>query len=85
MSTMTSTVYGPGGYDPTKHDNNVVSVETIDVPQEPMSHAGALATMLAVAEVLTVENAAAAVGLPPGALVAEAQAWAAAAQEAAAE
>ena len=81
MSRTTSTLYGLGGFDPSKSDGNVVALDAIDVPQEPLSPVGALATMLAIAGILTVEDAAAAVGLPPEALVAEAQAWAAAAGE----
>lgn len=61
-------------------DGNVVNVETIDVPQTPLPPVGALATLLAVTEVLTVDAAAAVVGLTADDLVAEAQAWAAAAE-----
>lgn len=75
MSIITNTVYGPGGFDPAAHDNNVISVETINAPQAPLPPVGVLATLLAVTEVLTVEDAANAVGLMPADLVAEAQAW----------
>ena len=74
----TSTTYNAGGYDPTKPKNNVASVETIDVPQAPLTPVGVLAALLAVTQVLTVEDAANAVGLTPADWVAEAQAWAAA-------
>jgi hypothetical protein len=50
--------------------------ETPDPPQTPLDPTGALATLLAVTEVLTVEDAANAVGLTPADLVAEAEAWA---------
>lgn len=52
--------------------------ETPDAPAPPLDPTGALATLLAVTETLTVEDAANAVGLTPTDLVAEAQAWAAA-------
>ena len=50
--------------------------ETPDPPQTPLDPTGALATLLAVTEVLTVEDAANAVGLTAADLVAEAEAWA---------
>ena len=50
--------------------------ETPDPPQTPLDPTGALATLLAVTETLTVEDAANAVGLTPADLVAEAEAWA---------
>ena len=43
---------------------------------QPLDHLGALATLLAVTEVLDVDDAANAVGLTAADLVAEAQAWA---------
>jgi hypothetical protein len=52
--------------------------ETPDPPQTPLDPTGALATLLAVEQVLTVEDAANAVGLTPQNLIAEAEAWAAA-------
>jgi len=71
--------YGPGGHDPGKPNNNVVDVvELPDQPPAPLDPVGALATLLAVESVLTVEDAANAVGLTPDDLVNEAQAWAAA-------
>lgn len=51
-----------------------------DPPQQPLDPTGALATLLAVTGTLTVEDAANAVHLEPAALVAEAEAWAVAAQ-----
>lgn len=50
-----------------------------DPPRAPLDATGALATLLAVTEVLDVADAANAVGLTAGDLVAEAEAWAAAA------
>lgn len=52
--------------------------ETPDPPAEPLDPTGALATLLAVTETLTVTDAANAVGLTPEHLIAEAEAWAAA-------
>lgn len=49
-------------------------------PPEPLDRIGALATLLAVTETLTVEDAANAVRLMPEALVQEAEAWAIAAE-----
>jgi hypothetical protein len=46
---------------------------------QPLDSAGALATLLAVTETVTVTDAANAVGLTPDDLVAEAEAWAVAA------
>lgn len=57
----------------------LVAVEEIpDLPKAPLDGLGALATLLAVESVLTVEDAANAVGLTPQDLVNEAQGWAAA-------
>ena len=50
-----------------------VEIEEPDVPLDPP---GVLATLLAVLGVVSVEDAANAVGLTPEALVAEAEAWA---------
>lgn len=74
---MKITIYGIGGYDPTKPNDNIVEQRTTDdPPQAPLDSSGALATLLAVTGTLTVEDAANAVGLTPADLVAEAQAWA---------
>jgi hypothetical protein len=45
------------------------------VPKGPLQPVGALATLLAVTETLTVDDAAKAVGLEPEDLVHEAEAW----------
>jgi hypothetical protein len=50
----------------------------IPLPPQPLDPTGALATLLAVLEVATVQDAANAVGLTPDDLIAEAQAWEAA-------
>jgi hypothetical protein len=77
MSTVTR--FGIGGYDPTKPNNNIIEeYETPDPAPQPLDPTGALATLLAVLEVATVQDAANAVGLTPDDLIAEAQAWEAA-------
>jgi hypothetical protein len=55
-------------------------LEQTELPNEatPLDPTGALATLLAVLEVTTVQDAANAVGLTPDDLIAEAQAWEAA-------
>lgn len=79
MSTHTVTVYGPGGYDPSKPNNNVVDeYEAQDPPFQGLDRTGALAALLAATSVLTVTDAANAVGQTPDALIAEVEAWAAA-------
>ena len=70
-------VYGLGGYDPEKPNNNIVEqYEVPDPPLAPLDSVGALATLLAVTEVVSVQDAANAVGLEPQALIDEAEAWA---------
>lgn len=77
---MRTFVYGIGGYDSSKPNNNIVEeYEVPDPPQQPLPPAAALATLLAVTGVLTVTDAANGVGETPQALTLEAQAWAAAA------
>jgi hypothetical protein len=73
------TVYGIGGYDPSKPNANIIEeYETPDPAPQPLDPTGALAALLAVLEVATVADAANAVGLTPDDLIAEAQAWEAA-------
>lgn len=76
MTTRTVTVYGFGGFDPTKPNGNVIDSYTEEVPPSPLDSTGALATLLAVEGVLSVQDAANAVGLIPEDLIAEAEAWA---------
>lgn len=76
MSTIK--VYGPGGFDAAAKDGNIVALIEIEDVQQPLDATGALATLLAVQGVVPIEHAAAAVGLQPDDLAAEAQAWAAA-------
>lgn len=65
-------------------DGQLISVEEVDLPdppQQPLPPVGALAALLAVEGVLTVIDAANAVGLTPEDLTLEAQAWAVAANQ----
>jgi hypothetical protein len=73
-----ATKYGPGGYDPSKPNNNIIEEYEVEDIRSPLDPTGALATLLAVLEVATVADAANAVGLTPEDLIAEAQAWEAA-------
>jgi hypothetical protein len=57
-------------------DGNLISRVEVWRDPSPLEPVGALATLLAVSEVVSVEDAANAVGLTAGDLVAEAQAWA---------
>ena len=77
---MKHTVFGLGGYDPSKPNNNIVEEYEIDVPQQPLQGAQVLATLNAVLGIWSLQDAANAVKLTQAELIAEAQAWAAAAQ-----
>jgi hypothetical protein len=59
-------------------DGQQVVGQLPDPAPQPLDPTGALATLLAVLEVATVQDAANAVGLTPDDLIAEAQAWEAA-------
>lgn len=65
----------------TDPQGNQFEWETPDPPQPPLDATGALATLLAVLEVVPVGDAANAVGLTPTELEAEAQAWYVATQD----
>jgi len=73
---MKIVTFGLGGYDPSKPNDNIVSIEEIDEPQSPLNVSGVIATLNAVLGIWTLEQAAAAVHLAPDDLVREAQAWA---------
>ena len=77
---MKHTVFGLGGYDPSKQNNNIVEEYEIDVPQQPLQGVEVLATLNAVLGIWSLQDAANAVKLTQAELIAEAQAWAAAAQ-----
>lgn len=73
---MKITTYGLGGYDTSLPNNNII--EEIDVPDEsqlPLDTTGSLATLLAVNGIISVQDAANAVGLTPTDLENEALAW----------
>ncbi len=57
-------------------DGNLASRVEVWRDPSPLDCVGALATLLAVTEVVTVQDAANAVGLDPQALIDEAEAWA---------
>lgn len=77
----TEIVYGLGGYDETKPNNNVVEViEHPDQPQTPLNEFGVIATLNAVLGLWTLQDAANSVGLTEQDLINEAQAWAVGAQ-----
>ena len=69
-------VYGPGGYDPSKPNNNIVEQYEVPDLRPPLDPTGVAATLNAVLGVWPLEDAANAVGLTPEDLVAEAEAWA---------
>lgn len=60
----------------TDPQGNTFSWDVPDPPAAPLDATGALATLLAVLEVVPVDDAANAVGLTPDDLIVEAQAWA---------
>jgi hypothetical protein len=70
------TIYGPGGYDPSKPNNNIVDQYEIPDVRSPLDPAGVAATLNAVLGLWPLDDAANAVGLTPEDLVAEAEAWA---------
>jgi hypothetical protein len=79
---MKQITYGVGGFDPNKPNNNIVEeIDFPDPPQQPLPPVGALAALLAVEGVLTVTDAANAVGVTAEELTLEAQAWAVAANQ----
>ena len=72
--------YGLGGYDPSKQNNNIVEEYETFEPQKPLEGVEVLATLNAVLGIWSLQDAANAVKLTQAELIAEAQAWAAAAQ-----
>lgn len=59
----------------TDPQGNTFVLQVEDAPQTPLEPVGALATLLAVKELVTVQEAASAVALTPEALINEALAW----------
>jgi hypothetical protein len=76
MNKHTVTIYGPGGYDPTKTNNNVVEKYEVEEPQQTLDSIGVIATLNAVLGVWPLADAANAVGLTEQDLINEAEAWA---------
>lgn len=74
--------YGVGGHDELKPNNNIIGIDEydVDVPQQPLQGVQIVATLNAVLGIWSLQDAANAVGLSPAELIAEAQAWAVAAQ-----
>lgn len=92
MTTYEIRCDGPGPHDPA---DGVLGTSSLPGPHgvrcgsdrcrlpvtlEPLDATGALAALLAVQGVLTVDDAASAVGVAPDRLVSEVEAWAAAAE-----
>ena len=76
---MRFTVYGLGGFDPSKPNNNII--EDYEAPNpKRLRGPEIIATLNAVLGVWSLEDAANAVNLAPADLIAEAQAWAVAAK-----
>jgi hypothetical protein len=78
---MRVVTYGQGGHDPNRPNGNIVAeIDIPDPPPSPLHSDGVAATLNAVLGLWTIEDAANVVGLTPADLVAEAEAWAAAAK-----
>lgn len=76
---MREVVFGLGGFDPSKPSDNIVDV--IEFPEaivQPLSDIGVIATLNVVLGLWSLQDAANATNISPDALVAEAEAWAAA-------
>lgn len=71
----TKVTYGPGGFDPTKPNNNIIEETDETVEQTPLRDAAVLATLLATLGIIDVDNAAKASGVTTDQLVNEALAW----------
>lgn len=75
---MKVTEYGPGGFDPSKPNNNIVAeYEVPDPPQQPLEGTALVATLNAVLGIWSLQDAANIAQLPEQALIDEAEAWAA--------
>lgn len=79
---MKVTIYGPGGFDPSKPNSNIIAdYEIPDPPQAPLEGVALVATLNAVLGMWSLQDAANIAQLPEEALIVEAQAWAVAAQQ----
>jgi hypothetical protein len=76
---MKQIVYGPGGFDPSKPNNNIIEQYEVEDVQAPLDATGVAATLNAVLGLWTLQDAANAVSLTPDDLINEANAWAVAA------
>lgn len=72
---MKKITYGPGGFDPSKPNDNVVDETEIDTPAVPLQTPAVVATLLAALGIVDVSDAANACGLTPSDLENEALAW----------
>ena len=77
---MKHTVFGLGGYDTSKPNNNIVEEYETFEPQQPLEGVQIVATLNAVLGIWSLKDAANAVNLTQAELIAEAQAWAVAAK-----
>ena len=69
MTTQRRITYGPGGYDPARPNDNILSVETVEVPDAPPTPDEQLSA-LAVAARMVVTETVRSGGLPPETLAA---------------
>lgn len=70
--------YGIGGFDSAKPNNNIIEEIEVEQPSRPLDSSGTLAALLVVQGVLSIDDAANAVGCSPQDLINEAEGWAAA-------
>ena len=76
---MREVVFGLGGFDPSKPDGNIAQIdEHPALEAQPLSDIGVIATLNVVLGLWSLEDAANAANMLPEALIAEAEAWAAA-------
>ena len=76
---MNIVTYGLGGYDETKPNNNVISVESVQVLPSPLNPEGVFATLNVILGLWSIEDASNAIRVAPENLIHEAESWAAAA------
>ena len=56
MTTIRTITYGPGGYDPAHPDDNIVSVEEVEVPDAPPTPDEQLAALSVAARMVVTET-----------------------------
>ena len=69
MTTIRTITYGPGGYDPAHPNDNIVSVEEMEVPDAPPTPDEQLAALSVAARMVVTETVRSG-GLPPETLAA---------------